>query len=454
MPPWPPKRAVRSGAGVIVLVCLLLLLGSFLTASTASTTPPGSIESATEPSSITVISTQGFYVGDRPGSRDVAELIAVRADGTVLYHNTTHQVYYDVDPVPGTRATVEYVAADRVGGDRCPGSTQCSRNVVEQVNLTTGRVTTVYTAITPKFDGGRWHDVDRINATHLLVADIVYNRVMIVATDTDEIVWQWNASEHYPLSAGGGQQDWTHMNDVELLADGRIMVSVRNMDEVIFIESGGEVDAGWTLGNDDDHGTLYEQHNPDYIPSNRGGPAVVLADSENNRVIEYHRRGGEWQAVWSWRDTALQWPRDADRLPTGHTLVVDSHGDRVLEVGLNGSIVWHYSIGRPYDAERLDTGDESSGGFAAGTSPTCPAPSPCDAPPRAAQRPTDQAASVIWLKDRLSGVIANSLLFVAPPWIQFTDLVVIGFLGVTLLLWAGLEWRWSTFSVRIRRDRD
>jgi len=454
MPTRPPKLVVRSGAGLVVLICLLLLLGSFLGGAPSPASASGSAGLTIDPDSITVITTQGFYVGDHPGSRDVAELIAVRGSGTVLYHNATHQVYYDVDPVEGTRSTVEYVAADRVGRDRCPGSNQCSRNVVERVNLTTGRVTTVYAAITPKFDGGRWHDVDRINDTHLLVADIVYDRVMIVATDTDEVVWQWNASDHYPRTAGGGQQDWTHVNDVERLPDGRIMASLRNMDEVVFIGPTGEIDKDWTLGSDGDHSILYEQHNPDYIPGTRGGPAILLADSENNRVIEYHRQGDRWQAVWSWRDARLQWPRDADRLPNGHTLVVDSHGNRVLELDRNGSLAWQYPIGRPYDAERLGTGDESRTGFAAGTSPTCGGSKECGAPPRAEQQPATQAGPVIWLKDRLSGVIANSLLFVAPPWVQFTDLLVSGVLALTLLCWGGLEWRWSAFSIRNGRNRD
>jgi hypothetical protein len=70
---------------------------------------------------------------------------------------------------------------------------------------------------------------------------------------------------------------------------------------------------------------FYEQHNPDYIPEERGGPAVLVADSENGRVVEYGRTPGNgtpvtdgtWERTWQWRDGRLQWPRDADRLPNG-----------------------------------------------------------------------------------------------------------------------------------------
>ncbi|MFB6187541.1 MAG: arylsulfotransferase (asst), partial [Halobacteriaceae archaeon] len=75
-----------------------------------------------------------------------------------------------------------------------------------------------------------------------------------------------------------------------------------------------------TLGTNNNHSIIYEQHNPDYIPEKDGGPAVVVADSENNRVAEYQYLDGEWNRSWVWRDSQLRWPRDADRLPNGHTL--------------------------------------------------------------------------------------------------------------------------------------
>jgi hypothetical protein len=408
-------------------------------------TTPGGIqpnESSATRRGVTVVTTQGFYTGTHPGARDVAEIVAFDASGTVVYHNATHDVYFDVDPVPGTRMTVEYVAADRLGGSACRVS-QCSLNLVEQLNLSTGEVTRVYDAVTPQYDTGRWHDVDRLNATHLVVADIVHDRVYVVDTRTDEITWQWNASEHYSPSAGGGTGDWTHVNDVEVLADGRFMVSLRNMDSVVFLRPGVGIDEDWTLGAHDAHDVLYESHNPDYIPADHGGPAVVLANSENNRVVEYHRRDGGWTLAWSWRDRTLQWPRDADRLPNGHTLVVDSHGDRVVEIDTTGTVVWAVEVGRAYDAERLGTGDESSGGYAAGSRPGTGAASP----PATNQRPAIGGLTVA-LKDALPGRLINGLLFVAPPWVDFTDLLVAGVLSVDLLLWGGVEWRCSNRSLR------
>lgn len=115
--------------------------------------------------------------------------MAFDADGEVLYHNSTWDVYFDIDPVAGTRMTVEYVPARRLGGSDCARD-PCSLNLVERVNLTTGEVTRVYDAATPQYDTGRWHDVDRLNETHLVVADIVHDRVFVIDTRSEEITWQ------------------------------------------------------------------------------------------------------------------------------------------------------------------------------------------------------------------------------------------------------------------------
>ncbi|WP_276272044.1 hypothetical protein [Haloarcula litorea] len=411
---------------------------------------------------LTVVATQGFYVSD-----ETAELAAVTPNGTVVYYEDRYRVYFDVDPVEGERYTVEYVAAEHLDGAACANvsSEECTRNVVVRANLTTGDRERVYADVTPRIYSARWHDVDRINDTHLLVADIVNDGVYAVDTRDDEIEWRWNASAHYDRSAGGSDGDWTHINDVELLADGSVMVSPRNMDSVIFLERGPDgwaVDESRTLGSDGNHDRLYEQHNPDYIPAEHGGPAVLVADSENGRIVEYSRTDDGWTHAWIWRDARLQWPRDADRLPDGNTLVVDSHGDRVAEVGPDGEVVWRLDVGMPYDVERLGTGDESTGGPAAQYREAV------------AERPGDTAAVVadvrnrtnataggvggqtlplvdrfwIGLKALTPSLVANGLLYVAPSWVRFTDLAFAALGLVTAVVWAGVEFHWSERSLR------
>lgn len=341
----------------------------------------------------TVITTQG---ADNQGYS--AELLAINDSGHVVYRNDTYDVYFDVDPSPAGKRTVQYVASK----DRQDSTV----NHIEQINLTTGNTETLYSGITPNVHHSRWHDADRINSTHYVVAGIERDRVFIVDIESDQIVWQWYANQSYSADSGGPGDDWTHLNDVEVLADGKIMVSLRNQDQVIALHQNGTVDEDWTLGADGRHSTIYEQHNPDYIPSKNGGPAVLVSDSENGRIVEYQRVNRDWKQTWVWTDRRLTWPRDADRLPNGHTLIVDSLGDRVIEVDRSGTVVWNVSVGIPYDAERIGTGGESEGG-----------------PSAAESGLQSQSGGVDWVSDFLPSKIYHGLQWLIPWWAGTSSVV-------------------------------
>ena len=68
----------------------------------------------------------------------------------------------------------------------------------------------------------RWHDVDRVGPNRLAVADIGRDSVFVVDTRTGERTYEWSAQSAYDLDSGGPfPRDWTHLNDVEHLPDGR-----------------------------------------------------------------------------------------------------------------------------------------------------------------------------------------------------------------------------------------
>ncbi len=382
---------------------------------------------------------------DPPGGNDgLGAIVAFSADGRPLYHNDTYGNYFDVDPDPPGSKTVLYVAGSRY--DPCPDDLQartdvsvddgCAKVAIERVNLTTGASERLHTAVT---EWDIWHDVDRIDEHRLLVADIARDRVFTLNTTTDEVTWEWRAEEDLSPDSGGNPGDWTHVNDVEFLDDGRVMVSLRNQDRVVFLEPGDGLQRDWTLGAEDAYGILYEQHNPDYIPPARGGPAVVVSDSENNRVVEYQRENGTWTRTWDWQDERLRWPRDADRLPGGHTLVTDSQGNRVIELSETDDIVWSVDISTPYEAERLGTGDES----ATGKSTVALANGTVDS----AASDTDRRSKtgISWLVAFITGPVVNGILHVAPTWMTIGDLMVAcvfvtaaGTAGILELYWSGI----------------
>ncbi|MFC7228797.1 arylsulfotransferase family protein [Salinirubellus salinus] len=444
-------RAIRAAFAALVLLSAATLGAGYVAADRAGDRVTGdpAVEQAFRTgergpvvgsrSAITVVATDSnaFVSDEDDAPRAMAELVAFAPDGTVYYYENDHTRYWDVDPVEGTAATVEFVYADHLPPAACDG-TVCTRNGVERVNLTTGERTAVYSRITPGKHSTRWHDVDRLGPERLLVADIYADRVFVANTTTGLVEWSWDAQSDFDVSSGGPYpEDWTHLNDVEVVElDGRevVMVSLRNQDQVVFVDFERGLLDEWTLGTDDEHDTLYEQHNPDFVPAERGGPALLVADSENGRVVEYQREDGRWVQSWTWADARLQWPRDADRLPNGHTLVTDSNGDRVLEVARNGTVVWTASVGFPYEAERLGTGDESTGGESAAA---LGLPDRHPPPPSASVRARVEAT--------LPGPIVNAVSYLFPRWVGPSEaLAVLGLVGGTL--------GWVTFEYR-RADR-
>jgi hypothetical protein len=274
------------------------------------------------------------------------------------------------------------------------------------------------------------------------------DEVFVVNVSSGIVTWEWNLQDYLPLTTGGPYpEDWAHLNDVEVLDDSRIMVSLRNQDQVVFIDRDRGVVDSWTLGADDRHSIIYEQHNPDYIPRSNGGPAVVIADSENNRIVEYQRTsGGEWTRTWVWQDRRLQWPRDADRLPNGNTLITDTQGDRVLEIDDQGDVVWTLDVPVPYEAERLNTGDESTGGASAERL-NLPSRSGADR-----QTSSERPSVFSEVRSAITGLfpnkVVNGIENATPVWVGFNDLIVLLGSSLVVLLWLGLEIRWSDFKLQ------
>lgn len=372
-------------------------------------------------------------------------LAAYDENGDLLYWNDTYPTYADVDPLPSTKAAVLYTARYH-DPTACAGGA-CSVNVVERVNLTTGNVTRLYQRTWRNNGSVGVHDVDRINDTHLLVGQIAFpDQAYIVNTTSNEIDWRWRVdSEYKPSSGGVYPDDWTHLNDVSYLSGGRVMVNLRNQDQVVFIHNEDGFQYNWTLGKDDNHSILYEPHNPDYIPAEHGGPAVIVAGSENNRIIEYQRRNGKWKRSWVWADIRMQWPRDADRLPNGHTLITDTHSNRVFLVNKSGAITWKATgFSTPYESEILETGRESTGG-----------PSAEQANINSRQ-PDDQEKSgsshiSFWsplsdihytLKSLVPNPVIHGIQFVLPSWISTLAVYGLLFGVLTATMWAGIEVRW------------
>ncbi len=291
--------------------------------------------------------------------------------------------YFDVSLLRDGRLLAAWMDEDR---EECgPYDAPCARTgfvVFEQ----DGTVTQRYSFPVRSSTNSEVHDVEALPDGRFVFADMDRERVVIVR-DGEE-VWQWNASSFYDAPADPTRRDWLHINDVDRIGDDRFLVSVRNANQLLVLErqeEGGRVvevinadDGGSddsctvrgrlsdTDGDGDvrcgDPEVFKEQHNPQWL----GPGAVLVADSENDRVVELHERGGEWRPVWVLTGAdgrSFSWPRDADRLPNGNTLVTDSRGRRVVEVTESGETVWSYSTGDGivYEADRVPEGETVGG---------------------------------------------------------------------------------------------
>lgn len=353
--PNSPRWLVR---GVLLIVVVALLSPAAVSAISHESTDYriGTIDRpANGP---TIVSIQGFHFDGKGNEKKPARLIGVGPRGTLNWDTNGSQRganwFYDVDPLengnllvvmtaPGTTTVYEFDPADQ--------------EIIWQRQL-------------PIEDT---HDVDLINGDQLLVANMRHynetteqndDRIFIYDLSTDRIVWEWYFRDHGfdPDEGGEYTEDWTHVNDVDKVGSGQYMLSVRNFNQIIFVNrsTGGIYRR---LGAAGDRDTMFHQHNPDYLVSSTGRPTALVADSENDRIVEYELTtdGETWSQTWELTG-GLSWPRDADRLPNGNTLIVDSVNHRVVEVTPQGRIVWEvYAPWMPYDAERPNLGNEPGG---------------------------------------------------------------------------------------------
>lgn len=358
----PPRRWLVRGVALLLALSLLApAAGAALgigddPSDSPSELGPGTIDQPA--ANATVVGIQGYHFQGQGNRKKPARIASADGNATTnwLYEDALGaRWFYDVDPLPN--------------GNLLVVSTNPDGTTVYELNRDNRE--RVWQETLPFHDT---HDIDVYNETHLAIANMRQwnescqcsnDRVVLYDRTEGEIDWEWRFRNHYPNSTDGGfAEDWTHVNDVEVIRNGtELLLSPRNFDQVIAVNIESK-EITERLGEDGDHSTLYEQHNPDWLTTAAGEPTILVADSENDRVIEYTKNDDdEWEHVWSAGSSAsLSWPRDADRLPNGNTLVVDSMNHRVIEITPQGEIVWEYfATWSPYDAERLGTGDESNG---------------------------------------------------------------------------------------------
>ena len=363
----------RVSYSTLLILAGVLLLGGVLLASSASAPAIGITDHDDERRTRTLVGSQG----GGPGWHQYGSVYLLNGSD-VVWRETSAESYFDVTMT--SNGTVLAGFMDGGYADCGPYDAPCTRTGFQRIAPEpTPHVVGEFSIPVRTKSNSEVHDVEKLDSGAYLLTDMEHERIFTVKNG--RITWQWNASSFYDAPADPTTTDWLHINDVDVIGQGRYLVSVRNANQLVIVERGeGVVDvinedrsdrndancrkSGQlrdTDGDGDvrcgDPSVLNHQHNPQWLGEN----AVLVADSENDRVVELHEKNGEWKVAWSLEragGVALSWPRDADRLPNGNTLVTDTLNRRIIEVNESSEVVWSYKTPRiPYEADRLPGGE-------------------------------------------------------------------------------------------------
>ncbi|SDZ94370.1 Arylsulfotransferase (ASST) [Haloplanus vescus] len=347
-----------TGDALVVLGCLCFLTTAVAGAALSPTAPAGA--TASDEARTTLVGVQGV------GSYHDGGSVRLLDGGEEQWRTSTDGVYFDVTRLDNGSVLAGFMAD---GYQNCgPYSSPCFRTGFRIIDPDPSpEVTYEWSFPVRNRVASEVHDVEPLPDGGFVVADMEHERIVVV--EDGEVTWQWNASTRYDPPADPTTTDWLHINDVDRIGDGRFLVSVRNANQLLVLQRGEGVVEVINADHDDasdddglvgDPNVLYHQHNPQWL----GDGAVLVADSENHRVVELHRTDdGSWEPVWVLRGAAGQrfdWPRDADRLPNGNTLITDTRNARLVEINASGTVVWEHQFDYrtlPYEADRLPTGE-------------------------------------------------------------------------------------------------
>jgi hypothetical protein len=179
--------------------------------------------------------------------------------------------------------------------------------------------------------------------------DKIYGDNIYEVDDDGKIIWEWISYEHLdpeidaicPLEY---REQW-HINTVFICRDGNILISPRQLNEILKIEyPGGKVLGRWGRGK------VFHQHDPRELDNGN----ILLFDNgthrhsyweEYSRVVEIDPKTDE--IVWEYKapyppDFFSQFMGGAERQPNGNTVICDSCNGRIFEVTHDGEMVWEY----------------------------------------------------------------------------------------------------------------
>ena len=227
-----------------------------------------------------------------------------------------------------------YYAYAKQRAEKCGSfGSECGETGIRILNKNKTKHTTVYKQRVKTRANSEIHDVELHNNTFYLTD--LENEKIIQINRRGEVLWRWNASSIYRKPDNPKNEDWLHINDVDVF-NGSVLISVRNKNQLVKLDKNTGVTE--IINQAGDPEKFNGQHNPQMLNEN----SVLVADSLNNRIVELQQSPrGYWNVTWEVRSVdnqRLDWPRDADRLDNGNTVITDTRNSRIVVVNETGAV--------------------------------------------------------------------------------------------------------------------
>tara|TARA_B100000029_G_scaffold367126_1_gene360574 strand:+ start:834 stop:1832 length:999 start_codon:yes stop_codon:yes gene_type:complete len=194
------------------------------------------------------------------------------------------------------------------------------------------------------------HDADRLANGNTLYAfgssDGLEDAQAKEVTPDGELVWQWYAKDYFNKEpyVNLSRDGWTHTNAVERLENGNTLISPRNFDLLVEVDSEGSLVR--TIGD----GMLVDVHDPEFLStgnilvSNQVRPHEALEfDPDTSKIIwrfvpPYSQIANSFSVSLADAKPVMMPIRDVDSLPNGNVLITGY--PFIIEVTRYGEIVW------------------------------------------------------------------------------------------------------------------
>jgi len=186
------------------------------------------------------------------------------------------------------------------------------------------------------------HDADQLSNGNILyvygMGDVKGDTIIKEITSDGDLVWSWVASKYFNYSPYSEinpvqKQGWAHANSVTRLSNGNTLISIRNFDMIVYVDTAG-------IPVDIIADVVKSPHDPQVL--NNGNILVAHQTSDYHAAYELDHQTND--IIWNFDfNDITDFPvRDANLLPNGNILITTAK--RLVEATREKEVVWQLEL--------------------------------------------------------------------------------------------------------------